>query len=143
MEVRGHRMICFGALADLSVYTCLILAIIAAFWWLRRGRKREAQTYQGCFLKRWKTPVVCREFVLAELLGLGFGIVAAIMAGVLGYLPHPVTSGLIVMLIPTAWLIRRLTQGLGAAMRLFGTKRPGWGAGSHFWLGIWAWCHCR
>ena len=136
MEVRGHRMIRFGALADFLVYLCLILATVALFWWLRRGRKREARPYQGRFLKRWKTPVVCREFVLAEMLGLGCGIVAAVMAGVLGYVPYLVASGLIVMLIPLAWLVRRLTPGLGAAMRIFGVKRPGWNAGSLFWFGV-------
>lgn len=136
MEVRGHRMIRTGALADLSVAFFLVLLLFATFRWFRKGGKTAPHPYASRLVSRWRTPLIWREFLLAEAFALGIGLVAAIVLGALGYLPYLVGAGLIVMLVPTAWLIWRLTPGVRATMRMFGLRRPGWKKSNLFWFGI-------
>ena len=133
MVDHGHRILRRGMTAD----ALLFVVIGVAVWGLVRILRERATFFPTRRRFRlesrgWRGRRIWREYLVAEMLGFGVSMLVGLAfqmvgLGAIGW----VIAVVVFMVLPPAWMTRRMTPGFRANLRLFGVSGHPWPAGKH------------
>lgn len=131
LQERGRIMIRRGLVADLLMWTLLLIALGFGIRFLVHRKTMPASPVHRRFVRAWSSRKVVREFLFASILGISGAILVAPIPASAGYYAESVVlSGFFVLVCPAIWLLFRLTPGWTAALRIGGLTKHPWSKSS-------------